>query len=118
MEQNPTYQTALHNTSKNNSQVLTFSFKHSHSALTKQRHYAALNLQLERLQNNMAKLERHAKTTADQLKMIESFGVAQGSLLVVLYQLSCFLGLTESSFLFNPNKVHGCQSCSRSRNST
>ncbi|KAG9294595.1 hypothetical protein G9A89_008074 [Geosiphon pyriformis] len=59
-----------------------FNFYNSHYAITKQRHYAALNFQLERLQNNMAKLERHVETTAEQLRMIQNFGIAQGALFI------------------------------------
>ncbi|CAG8436643.1 6372_t:CDS:2 [Ambispora gerdemannii] len=63
-----------------NTPAVGLSFHNSHYAVTKQRHYAALNLQLERLQVNMAKLENHVETTAEQLRMIENFGIAQGAL--------------------------------------
>ncbi|CAG8497964.1 12945_t:CDS:2 [Ambispora leptoticha] len=76
--------------------VTGFNAHHSHYAVTKQRHYAALNLQLEHLQVNMAKLEKHVETTAERLRMIENFGIAQGALFMASNRV---LGPRESNDL-------------------
>ncbi|CAG8710512.1 4248_t:CDS:1, partial [Funneliformis caledonium] len=55
------------------------SIDHNHHTLAKRRLYNSLNNQLSRLQRNMKNLEENVELTTNQLKNIQSFGLAHGA---------------------------------------